>query len=388
MTKIQNAERTILHLDLDTFFVSVERLKNSKLNGKPIIVGGFSDRSVVSSCSYETRKFGVHAGMPIRMARGLCAEAIVVCGNIELYSHYSKMVTEIIADKAPLYEKASIDEHYLDISGLDHFIGCHRWAHELRLSIIKNSGLPISFGMSINKTVAKIATGQAKPNGELHIENQMVNSFLDPLSIRKIPMIGEKSFQTLTSMGIDTILCLRQMPVEVIEKVLGKNGVSVWKKANGIDLTPVRPFIEQKSLSKETTFDFDTTDTAKIENVITRMVEKLAFQIRIQNKLASCITIKIRYANFETHTLQRSISYTALDHVLIANAKDLFAKVYKHGSKIRLIGVKFSELIRGAQQLNLWENTIEMVNLYSAMDKIRKTFGSNAVQRAAGLGTH
>ncbi|MDD2636842.1 MAG: DNA polymerase IV, partial [Bacteroidales bacterium] len=161
------SSRTIVHIDLDSFYVSVERLENNKLNGVPVIVGGGSDRGVVSSCSYEARHFGVRSGMPAKMAKYLCPDAVFIRGDMEVYSRYSKIVTDIVAEKSPTYEKASIDEHYIDISGMDKFYGSNKWAKELKNDIVTNTGLPISFGLSVNKTVAKIATGEAKPFGEL-----------------------------------------------------------------------------------------------------------------------------------------------------------------------------------------------------------------------------
>jgi DNA polymerase-4 len=308
----ENKNRTIVHFDLDTFFVSVERLMNSELVGKPVIIGGNSDRGVVASCSYEARReFGVHSAMPMKMARKLCPEAKYVSGDHDKYSQYSKVVTEIIAEKAPLYEKASIDEHYLDITGMDKFFGSFKWTKELRHSIIKHTGLPISFGLSTNKTVSKIATGEAKPNGELNIPGINVKPFLNPLSIKKIPMIGNKTYYLLRSMGISKILTLSMIPVEMIEKVLGKNGIVIWKKANGIDNTPVQQYSERKSLGTERTFQKDTIDIKKMNDILTGMVEKLCFELRSKQKLTSCVTVKIRYSNFDTHTLQKQIPYTA-----------------------------------------------------------------------------
>ena len=179
--------RTIVHMDLDTFFVSVERLNNSRLNGLPVIIGGMSDRGVVAGCSYEARTFGVHSAMPMKMARALCPDAVVIRGDMEQYTRFSNQVTGIIAEEAPVYEKASIDEHYLDITGIDRFFGAVKWSHELRQRIIRETGLPISLGLSVNKTVSKIATGQAKPNGELEIARERIMPFLSPLSISKIP---------------------------------------------------------------------------------------------------------------------------------------------------------------------------------------------------------
>ena len=383
-----NIERNVLHLDLDTFFVSVERLKNSRLVGKPILIGGLSDRGVVASCSYEARKYGVSSAMPMKMARTMCPDAIIIRGDMELYSTYSHMVTEIIAEKAPLYEKASVDEHYIDLTGMDRFYGCSKWSHELRQRIIKETGLPISIGLSVNKTVSKIATGEAKPNGEREVQKDIVLPFLDPLSIRKIPMIGQKTYQVLRSMGIATIFTLRNIPVEMIENLMGKNGIEIWKRSNGIDSTPVVSYSEQKSISTEHTFDKDTTDLHRLNQLIVSMVERIAFDLRKQEKLTSCITVKIRYSNFDTHTLQKRIPYTSFDHVLAGIAKELFARLYQRRMLIRLIGVRLSHLVRGVQQLDMFDDTPEKVSLYLAMDNLRKRFGKDAVRRASGVMTH
>jgi len=373
--------RNIVHLDLDTFFVSVERLVNPALVGKPVIIGGTSDRGVVASCSYEARTFGVHSAMPMKMARTLCRDAVIVRGDMELYSKYSHDVTDIIAEKAPMYEKASIDEHYIDVTGMDRFFGTLKWTHELRQSIIKNTGLPISFGLSVNKTVSKIATGEAKPNGELHVQRDAVQPFLAPLSIRKIPMIGEKTYRLLRSMGIVTIATLSQIPVEMMERVMGKNGIVIWEKANGQDSTPVVPYSESKSISTETTFEQDSIDVVKMKEKLVKMVEKIAFELRDQQKLTSCVTVKIRYSNFDTHTLQKHVPYTAFDHILIPLVKELFDRLYQRRMLIRLIGVRFSGLVAGNPQLNMFEDSSEMINLYQALDKVRNKYGQKIVRR-------
>jgi len=378
-------ERNIVHIDLDTFFVSVERLINSKLNGKPIIIGGNSGRSVVASCSYEARKFGVHSAMPMKMARILCSDAIIIRGDIEVYSKYSKIVTDIIAERAPVYEKVSIDEHYIDITGMDKFFGCLKWSKELREAIVKNTGLPLSFGLSVNKTVSKIATGEAKPNGEKEVPGKLVKPFLNPLTIRKIPMIGDKTYHLLRSMGILTIGTLSMIPVEMVEKVLGNNGIEIWKKANGIDSAPVKPYSERKSISTETTFDEDTTDIKKLNEILVGMVERTAFELRQKRRLTSCVTVKIRYSNFDTHSLQKRIPYTSFDHKLIEVAKELFQRLYQRRMLIRLVGVKLSHLIQGTPQLNLFEDTPKTVNLYQAMDMLRNRYGRKSVIRAIGL---
>lgn len=381
----EQKNRSVLHLDLDSFFVSVERLQNSKLMGKPVIIGGLSDRGVVASCSYEARRLGVHSAMPMKMARYLCEDAFFIRGDMDLYSKYSNMVTEIIDEKSPLYEKASIDEHYIDLTGMERFFGSLKWAGELRASIMDHTGLPISFGLSVNKTVSKIATGEAKPNGALQVPGSNIRPFLYPLSIRKIPMIGDKTFRLLRSMGIVTIRTLSEIPVEMMERVLGKNGVQLWKKANGIDNTPVKPYHERKSIGTERTFEKDTIDVKALETILVSMIEKIAFQLRKEQQLTSCVTVKIRYSNFDTETMQKRISYTVFDHVLIEVGKELFRKLYTRRMLVRLIGVKFSHLVRGVQQLNMFEDTAEMVSLYKTMDAIRKRYGVRSIKRGSGF---
>jgi DNA polymerase-4 len=375
-------ERTIVHLDLDTFFVSVERLMNSALAGKPVIIGGTGDRGVVASCSYEARAFGVHSAMPVKMAKYLCPQALFIRGDYEQYEKYSAMVTGIIQEVAPVVEKASIDEHYLDLTGMDQFFGCLKWTTELKAKIKRDTGLPISFGMSGNKTVSKIATGESKPNGALEIKPENVRSFLDPLSVSKIPMVGEKTSLKLRSMGIPTIQALSSFPVRMLEKALGENGKAIWLKANGVDHAPVEPYTERKSISAENTFQQDTTDVDQLNEILIGMIEGLAYQLRKENKVSSCITVKIRYSNFDTHTRQLKIPFTSADHTLMNTAKALFDKLYSRRMLVRLIGVRLTGLVSGSHQINLFEDTEEMVSLYQAMDRMRRRFGDKAVGRA------
>ncbi len=378
-------DRIILHLDLDTFFVSCERLLDSRLNNKPILIGGVTDRGVVASCSYEARQFGIHSAMPMKVARDLCPEAIVIRGNSATYTKKSAEVTQIIQESLPLYEKTSIDEFYADLSGLDKFYNSLKMASELRQKITKHTGLPISFGMSENKTVSKIATGEAKPNNQLKIDFGQEKPFLAPLSVRKIPMIGEKTYQTLSGLGIRQVKTIQEMPVELMERVLGKNGIAIWKKANGIDHSPVVPYSERKSISTERTFDRDTIDVAKLRGILLAMTENLAFQLRRGQKLTACITVKLRYSDFNTYTLQARIPYTSADHMLVPKVLEMFDRLYQKRLLIRLIGVRFSHLVSGNYQINLFEDATEMINLYQAMDKIRDKFGDRAVLRAAGI---
>ncbi|MFO7827620.1 MAG: DNA polymerase IV [Bacteroidales bacterium] len=377
--------RNIVHLDLDTFFVSVERLVNSKLNNKPVIIGSMSDRGVVASCSYEARVYGVHSAMPMKVARMLCPDAIYIRGDMEQYSKFSGIVTEIIAERAPVFEKASIDEHYIDITGMDKFFGSFKWTRELRQYIIKETGLPITFGLSVNKTVSKIAAGEAKPQGELQVQSELVKPFLKPLSIRKMPMIGNKTFRSLRIMGIDTLGTLSLIPIEIMEKTFGKNGVEMWKRANGIDLTPVKPYVEQKSMSTERTFDQDIIDMKELDTRLLGMVEKLCYELRQKNKLTACVTVKIRYSNFDTYTQQKRIPYTSLDFQLIEVARELFHKVFSRRMRVRLIGVRFSHLVYGVQQLTLFDDSSKMMRLYQAMDLMKDRYGRKSIKRAALL---
>jgi len=378
--------KNILHLDLDTFFVSCERLINSKLIGKPVIVGGTGDRGVVSAASYESRKFGVHSGMPIKMAKQLCPQAFYIRGNAGIYTKYSKQVTDILQEQVPILEKASVDEFYADLTGMDRFFGCYKFAKELRYKVIKESGLPISFGLSINKTVSKVATNEAKPDSQLKVDAGFEKIFLQPLSIKKIPMVGEKTFRTFCNLGVKNIGLVQQMPVEMMISVFGKNGRIIWERANGIDRTPIIQYHERKSISSERTYGRDTTDITKLKTTIHAMAENLAFQLRSGNKLTSCITVKVRYSDFQTYSKQLKIPYTAADHNLIPQVLELFDKLYSRRLLIRLVGVRFSGLTEGHYQIDLFENTHRTVNLYKAMDAIRIKYGDRSIMRAATMG--
>ena len=380
-----NNNRSIVHMDLDTFFVSCERLLDSRLIGKPVLIGGTSDRGVVASCSYEARRFGVHSAMPMRMAKQLCPEAIILRGNSGIYSKFSNDVTDVIKESVPLYEKTSIDEFYMDLTGMDKFFGCHKLASELRQKIIKETGLPISFGLSLNKTVSKIATGEAKPNNEIRILSGTEKPFLAPLSVKKIPMVGNVTYKSLCDLGVKRIKTVQDMPMELMHKVLGKNGLSIWKKANGIDNSPVVQYHERKSISTERTFGQDTTDVNKLKGLVIAMTENLAYQLRRGNKLTACITFKIRYSDFQTYTQQKRIPYSAMDHNIIPIVLDLFKNLYKRRLLVRLIGVRFSHLVEGGHQVNLFEDNEKHLNLAQAIDKMRERYGDRAVINAAGM---
>ncbi|MEM1121202.1 MAG: DNA polymerase IV, partial [Bacteroidota bacterium] len=379
-------QKSILHLDLDAFFVSVECLKNSQLKGKPLIVGGSSGRGVVAACSYEARKFGIRSAMPMKMALRLCPDVLILKGDYDHYLSYSKLVTEVIAEDAPVFEKASIDEFYLDLTGMDRHIGCWKWSKALRQRIIRETGLPISFGLSVNKTVSKIGTNEAKPNGAKLVENGREKQFIAPLSIKKIPGLGDKTFRKLAVMGVRKIHTLSAIPPRLLQREFGQSGLSLWKKANAIDHSPVVPYSERKSISTERTFQVDTIDLTLLKGQLTKMVLKLAFELRAKQKLTACVTIKIRYTDFNTHTLQQKIPYTASDKILKGHAQRLFTKLYQRRQLIRLLGVKFSHLVTGNYQTQLFEDTPEEVNLLGAMDHIRKRFGAGAITLGNTIG--
>ena len=376
-------ERAIVHLDLDSFFVSCERLRNASLKGIPVIIGSMN-RGVVSSCSYEARYFGVRSAMPTHLAVKLCPQAKVIQGDMELYSKMSHLVTAILKEHSPVLEKASIDEFYMDLTGMDRFFSTALWVKELADFVKKESGLPLSYALSINKTVAKIGTGEAKPMGVKQIKAAEVRPFLNPLSIRKIPMLGEVSYTTLARLGIRDIRTLAEMPMQVLYQLLGKNGIDLWKKANGIDHALVEPYRERKSISTEHTFEQDTIDVEALQAVLLGMVERLAYQLRAEEWLTSVVTVKIRYTNFDTETKQIKIAYTSSDHTLISVSRELFIRLYQRRMRLRLVGVQFSGLVRGTYQINLFEDTEELVALYQAMDQLKSRYGEGVVARCSG----
>lgn len=380
--------KSILHLDLDTFFVSVERLLHSELQNKPVLVGGLGDRGVVAACSYETRKFGVHSGMSMKVARRLCPQAVVIKGNAGTYSKYSRLVTEIVKTEVPLFEKASVDEFYADLTGMDKFFGIQKFAEELRQKIIRESGLPISFGLSQNKIVSKIATDEAKPNNQKIINFGEEKSFLAPLSVRKIPLVGKKTYQNLLHLGVRNIQTIQEMPVELLERVLGKNGRTIWLRANGIDHSPIIPFHERKSISMERTFNKDTIDVKRLQASIQAMAESLAYQLRNGGKLTSVVNVKIRYSDYKTYSKQSTISHTSADHILVARALELFQKLYQRRVLIRLIGVRFSGLADGHYQIDLFDDSEKMLNLYQSLDKIKNKYGERSIHKASTMHAH
>jgi DNA polymerase-4 len=376
--------RKIAHFDLDAFFVSVECLKNNQLKGKPILVGGSGDRGVVAACSYEARRFGIHSAMPMALARRLCPEAIVIRGDMETYSNYSHLVTEIMQDTVPLFEKASIDEFYIDLSDMDKFFGCSLFARELKKKVLKESGLIVSYGLASNKLISKVATDEIKPDGQLEIAFGHERTFLAPLSIGKLPGIGKETAYRLIRRGVGTIRTLSEIPIEMLEAMLGATGIDLWRKAHGLDDSPVIPYREQKSISTERTFETDTTNLAFLHAELVRMTEAVGFELRRQDRLTGCITIKLRYSNFDTVARQKTIDFTNADHLLLPVAQSLFEKLYDRRLLIRLLGIRLTRLVPGNYQIKLYEDTQEAIRLYQSIDSIKRRYGEKAIFRAVG----
>ncbi len=376
-------QRYIAHFDLDSFFVSVEVLNNPLLKDKPVLVGGSpTGRGVVAACSYAARKFGIHSAMPMKKALQLCPDAILVKGTRGEYSKFSRWVTEIIAAKAPLFEKASIDEFYIDLTGMDKYFDPYKWTVELRQEIIDKTQLPISFGLAGNKMVAKIATDEAKPNGYLFVQPGMEKEFLAPLAVNKIPGVGAHTFTALKEMGIKFIGDILKKSEKELEERLGKWGTDLWRKAQGLHFSEVYPWHEAKSISTENTFDENKTDIDFLLGELVRMTERVAYELRGDEKLAGCIAVKIRYPDFETTSRQTSIHYTFRDDELIPAAISLFHKLYRKGTPVRLLGVRLSGLTSHAVQGSLFDDTEKKNNLYKAIDDVKNKFGKTSLQKA------
>ncbi len=379
---MKTAQRIIAHFDLDSFFVSVEVLNNPSLKGKPVIVGG-KERGVVAACSYEARKYGIHSAMPSKKAAQLCPGAIFLHGNYAEYSKYSRWVTKIIAENAPLFEKASVDEFYLDLTGMDKFFNPLQWTISLREKIMEETGLPISFGLSSNKMMAKIATNQAKPNGYVQVPFGREKDFLAPLAAGEIPGVGEQTQLVLAHMGIKTVNDIFLAGEKILEERLGKWGTDLWQKSQGIHIREVTSWHEAKSISSENTFDENKTDLRFLKAELVRLTEKICYELRQDGKVAGCVAVKIRYPDFETTTRQTSIPYTSADDEIIPVAKELFTKLYDRSQPVRLLGVRLSDLTNDAVQTNLFDDSERKAELYKAIDDVKNRFGKYFVKRAS-----
>ena len=274
------------------------------------------------------------------------------------------------------------------MTGMDKYFGTLKKAVELRNKIIAETLLPISFGLSANKTVSKIATGLAKPNNFMRVLEGLEKEFLAPLSVGKIPMIGEKAVLELKKLGIITIADLQKTPLKILQSSFGKQGVVMWEKANGTYFSEVVPYSDRKSISSETTFEKDINDVKFLQSVIISLTEALCAKIRQDNFLTTCVALKIRYGNFSTYTHQNKVSATSADHILIAQVKDIFRKIYNTQTPIRLIGVKFNNLVQGHYQINIFEDSVAQAQLYQTLDKLNYRYGNKTVCRAISLNGH
>jgi DNA polymerase-4 len=374
----------IAHFDLDAFFVSVERILDPSLVGKALILGGSRERGVVSTCSYEARKFGVRSAMPMARATVLCPHAIVMKGTRGQYSKYSQWVTDIIAAKAPVFEKASIDEFYIDLTGMDRFFEPLQWTINLRQEIMETTGLPISFGLASGKMVAKMATNAAKPNGYLQVLPGCEQEFLGPLPVGEIPGVGEHMLKNLNALGIIKISDLAAFPVQLLEKYFGKYGEILAQKATGVYAGTIHTTHESKSISTEHTFFENTADQDYLQAELLRMTEKLGFELREEQKMTRCVAVKIRYPDFSTHTKQVAIKSTSYDDEIIRIVRDLFRQLYDGKQQVRLIGVRFSDLTAASVQTDIFENRVKKANLYAAIDGVKNRFGKGKLSRGKG----
>ena len=379
---MQTPKRYIAHFDLDSFFVSVEMLQDPSLLGKAVVVGGSRDRGVVTTCSYEARKFGVRSAMPMRKAMELCPHAIIVKSSYGEYAKYSAWVTNIIAANAPLYEKASIDEFYIDLTGMDTFFNPLEWTIRLRQTIMDETGLPISFGLATNKLVAKIATDEAKPNGYLFVTPGKEKEFLAPLPVEKLGGVGKKSHQTLLALGIHTIGDILHVDPVLLERSLGKWGTQLIRQANGKSDSVVSPHRESKSISAENTFEENTSNLDILLAQLVGQAERVAYELRQEKKFTTCVAIKFRNANFETSTRQITIPATIADSDIIKAATDLFTKIYVPGTLVRLLGVRLAGLTDTGAQTNLFDNKTEQNALYEAIDAVKNKFGKSVLRKA------
>jgi len=325
----------------------------------------------------------VHSAMPSARARQLCPEAIFVKGSRGDYSKYSRWVTEIIAAKAPLFEKASIDEFYLDLSGMDRFHNALEWTIALRKEIMDTTGLPISFGLASNKMMAKIATNQAKPNGYLQIPAGKEQEFLAPLPVDAIPGVGDHTHEVLKSMGIYRIGDISKCRIEDLDERLGKWGTELWYKSQGMHNGEVSPFHEAKSISTENTFEENIAEVRLLKKEIVRQAEKICYELRQDGKVTGCVAIKLRYPDFVTTSRQTTIPYTSADDEIIPVVKELFDKLHKKGQPVRLLGVRLSDLTNDAVQTNLFSDAEKKSGLYKAIDEVKNRFGKSSVKRAS-----
>ncbi len=379
--------RTIFHLDMDAFFVSVERVLNPKLEGKPVIVGGdpHGGRGVVAACSYEARKFGLHSAMPIRTAYKLCPHGIYLHGHYDEYVRYSKAVKNILTNYAPVIEQASIDEFYIDFTGCSHLYGSYpSLASKLQREINKKLHLPCSIGISGNKVTSKIASDYKKPNGITYISPGGEKKFLAYLSVQVIPGVGKVTLKELNQKGIYFIRDITNLPQDYFAAAFGKHGIDLWNKANGGGPEYLTVEREQKSISHETTFLNDILSIKKIEETLFDLSAKLSQSLKENNWISSTITLKLRYSDFKTLTKAKTIKHSD-DPIIIYNiVKNLFEKSYTRRVAVRLIGIKVTNFMESSSQQFLFDDIfIKRGKIIDAINTIRTKYGYSVIQMGA-----
>src|ERR1700724_1719108 len=381
---------SILHVDMDAFFVSVELLERPELRGKPVIVGGQpNQRGVVTAASYEARKFGVHSAMPLRTAGRVCPHAVYLDSHHAKYSEWSDRVATILAKFSPIVEMVSIDEAYLDLAGTERLHGPPlAAADKLLRTITRNTGLPCSGGLASTRLVAKVASDQGKPRGLVWVPAGSEERFLAPLPVRKIPGIGKVTERALRALGIETVEQIATQPQEKLEKIFGQWGTALYRKARGGDSYEFVVDAEPKSISQNHTFNEDTNDSVALTAVLSHLSQKACKRLREAGLAASTLTLTIRYAGFDTHTRSKSLgASTALDTGINAVFQELFQKHRDQRRKVRLLGVSLSNFSHGGEQVDLLqvERREKLQKLTQATDRLRDRFGFSKVQFGASL---
>jgi len=382
---------SILHIDMDAFFVSVELLARPELRGLAVIVGGGpNQRGVVTSASYEARKFGVHSAMPLRTAAKLCPHGIFLDGHHELYGEWSDRVAAIMAKYSPIVEMASIDEAYVNLAGTERLNGPPvAAAHKLLREITSATSLPCSGGLGATRLVAKVASEQAKPRGFVWVAAGQEPAFLAPLAVRRIPGIGRVTQAALKNLGVETIAQLQGFSLEALEEVLGRWGTALFRKARGIDSYEFFVDAEPKSLSHNQTFGEDTNDRERLESTLSYLCQKASKRLRDAGLNARTVTLTVRYSDFKTITRNETLAEPSdLDTVFLAAIRELFARAWNGRAMLRLVGMGLSSFSGALGQLDLLdpERRDKLERLARATDKLRDRFGFSKVQLGGSLG--
>ena len=384
MQPLNSDSRTVLHAQVDNLPVAVEHLRNPALVDKPLLVRSAGGRDVVVAVSREAAACGTHAGMPTRLALQLCSQAFLVRADGELYLRRAEVVREILAEALPVVERATTAEFYADFTGMERYVGAWRLAGEVKTRVRRHAGLPLSFGLSVNKTVAKVACLEHQPDGAARIPWPQVQPFLDPLPVERLPAVGVATGQTLRAMGVGRVQTLRQVPRRLLEKTFGAMGAILWQRAHGLDDTPVVADDARRTLAADLTFHPDTTDGRDVRTGLVRLTEDLTRQLRGRDCCTGCLTVKLRYADGDTLVRQCTLTPTADDRVLIGYALGLLSKLHQRRVLVRAVGVSFSKLAPGGNQFHCFDDSARLAPLYAAMDRLSARYGPGVVGLAAG----